>query len=82
MSERPKSEGLGEDLRKAGENGTEFSQRHFGLASAPELYPPPQVTGLPAEQAVPFVCAQRTQAKRLLLTSRRCGLTMDSKAQP
>jgi len=50
------------EMRKASESGNaEFNLKYFGLSAVPELFPPPQVTGLLTEKGMHSNYAQRNQ---------------------
>jgi len=52
-------------IRDATESGkAQFNLEYFGLASAPELFPPPQVTGLAGERRTQSALSQRMGARR------------------
>ena len=60
-------------IRDATEIGkAQFDLQYFGLQSAPELFPPPQVTGLAGEKgAQPDFAQQRAGARRPMMPRRR-----------
>jgi hypothetical protein len=58
-------ERLKEEMWNATESGKpEFNLKYFELSAAPDIYPPPQVTGLPAGQSAPVTFAQRSPSTR------------------
>ena len=64
-----------QQIRDATESGkTQFNLQYFGLASAPELFPPPQVTGLTDERMTQSDFSQRTRTRRPM--SRRREVTI------
>jgi len=61
-----------QEIRDATESGkAQFNLQYFGLASAPELFPPPQVTGLAGERGTQSDFAKRTAPRRPMLSRRR-----------
>jgi hypothetical protein len=76
-------EQLKDEARKATENTkAEFNLRYFGLPANPELFPPPQVTGLLAEPSASSRSAQRTQPTRQSMATRRHEVTIHPAARP
>jgi len=60
------------EIGDATESGkTQFNLQYFGLQSAPELFPPPQVTGLAGERGTQSDFAQRAGARRPMMPRRR-----------
>lgn len=58
-------------IRSAADSGkAQFDLQYFGLSSAPELFPPPQVTGLAGERGKQSDFAHRTAARRPVLPRR------------
>jgi hypothetical protein len=58
-------------IRNATDSGkAQFDLQYFGLLSAPELFPPPQVTGLAGERGMQSDFAQRAAPRRLVLPRR------------
>jgi hypothetical protein len=65
-------ERMKEETRKSTESGkAEFNLKYFELPAAPDLYPPPEVTGLPAGQSAPVNYALRTQSTRKPMMPRK-----------
>jgi hypothetical protein len=76
-------ERLKEEMRNALENGkAEFNLKYFELAAAPDLYPPPEVTGLPAGQNGPVSYAQRTPPTRKAMMPRKREVTLYPTTRP
>ncbi len=76
-------EQLKEEAQKATESAkAEFNLKYFGLPANPELFPPPQVTGLLAEQSTAARFAQRTQPGRQSMPTRRHEVTIRPTARP
>jgi len=60
-----------QEIRDATESGkAQFNLQYFGLASAPELFPPPQVTGLAGERKTQSEFSQRIGARRPMMPRR------------
>jgi PPIC-type PPIASE domain len=58
-------------IKEAGESGkAQFDLEYFGLASAPKLFPPPQVTGLAGESGTHSAFSQRIAARRPMIPRR------------
>jgi len=49
----------------------EFNLQYFGLLSAPELFPPPQITGLAGDRGIQPEFAQRSSPRRPMPSRRR-----------
>jgi parvulin-like peptidyl-prolyl isomerase len=49
----------------------EFNLQYFGLLSAPELFPPPQITGLAGDRGMQSEFVQRSSPRRPMLPRRR-----------
>jgi len=59
-------------VRDATDSGkVQFNLKYFGLASAPELFPPPQVAGLPGERAAQSESVEHMPLRRPMLPRRR-----------
>jgi hypothetical protein len=61
-----------QEIRDATENGqAKFNLQYFGLVSAPELFPPPQVTGLEGERRTQSDFSQRMGGRNPMMPRRR-----------
>lgn len=76
-------EQLQKEMRKAAETGNaEFNLKYFSLSAVPELFPPPQVTGLLTGNGLQANYAQRNQRTGHPMVPRKNGVPLYPTTRP